>query len=116
QRLGLRWGERDLPLMIADKQVDAGNAIVYKDGADDWIGNRVLVNWTPEPYLDVIPAWYRFRLANVCNARLLRPCFLHEDKPLPMLLIGSDGGLLERAWPVDDLFLAPAQRVDVLVD
>ncbi|NNC25016.1 multicopper oxidase family protein, partial [Salinisphaera sp. USBA-960] len=54
QRLGLRWGERDLPLMIADKQVDAGNAIVYKDGADDWIGNRVLVNWTPEPYLDVI--------------------------------------------------------------
>lgn len=116
QRLGLRWGERDLPLMIADKQIDAGNAIVYKDGADDWIGNRVLVNWTPEPYLDVIPAWYRFRLANVCNARLLRPCFLHEDKPLPMLLIGSDGGLLERAWPVDDLFLAPAQRVDVLVD
>lgn len=116
QRLGLRWGERDLPLMIADKQVDAGNAIVYKDGADDWIGNRVLVNWTPEPYLDVIPAWYRFRLANVCNARMLRPCFLHDDKPLPMLLVGSDGGLLERAWPIDDLFLAPAQRADVLVD
>lgn len=116
QRLGLRWGERDLPLMIADKQVDARNAIVYKDGADDWIGNRVLVNWTPEPYLDVIPAWYRFRLANVCNARMLRACFLHEDKPLPMLLIGGDGGLLERAWPIDDLFLAPAQRADVLVD
>ncbi|WP_394539159.1 multicopper oxidase domain-containing protein [Lysobacter enzymogenes] len=116
QRLGLRWGERDLPLMIADKQVDTRNAIVYKDGADDWIGNRVLVNWTPEPYLDVIPAWYRFRLANVCNARMLRPCFLHDDKPLPMLLVGSDGGLLERAWPIDDLFLAPAQRADVLVD
>jgi len=116
ERLGMRWGERDLPLMIADKQVGADNAIVYKDGADDWIGNRVLVNWTPEPYLDVIPAWYRFRLINVANARMLRPCFLHGDKVLPMQLIGTDGGLLERAWPVDDLFLAPAQRADVLVD
>ncbi|ALN89247.1 multicopper oxidase family protein [Lysobacter gummosus] len=115
-RLGMRWGERDLPLMISDKQVAADNAIVYKDGADDWIGNRVLVNWTPEPYLEVIPAWYRFRLANVANARLLRPCFQAGDKVLPMQLIGCDGGLLERAWPIDDVFLAPAQRVDVLVD
>src|SRR5204862_5495042 len=29
--LGLRWGERDLLLLIADKQVDANNAIVYKE-------------------------------------------------------------------------------------
>ncbi|RDZ25926.1 multicopper oxidase family protein [Lysobacter silvisoli] len=116
QRLGLTWGERDLPLMIADKQVDARNAIIYKDCADDWIGNRVLVNWTPEPYLDVAPALYRFRLANVANARMLRPAFVHRGQALPMLLIGTDGGLLERPWPVEDLFLAPAQRADVLVD
>lgn len=116
QRLGMRWGERDLPLMIADKQVGPDNAIVYKDGADDWIGNRVLVNWTPEPYLDVIPAWYRLRLANVANARMLRVAFSHGEQVLPMQLIGTDGGLLERAWPVDDVFLAPAQRIDVLVD
>jgi len=116
QRLGMRWGERDLPLMIADKQVGADNAIVYKDGADDWIGNRVLVNWTPEPYLDVIPAWYRFRLANVANARMLRVAFVQGDQVLPMQLIGTDGGLLAQAWPVDDVFLGPAQRIDVLVD
>ncbi|MGO1002588.1 multicopper oxidase family protein [Lysobacter sp. CA196] len=116
QRLGMRWGERDLPLMIADKQVGADNAIVYKDGADDWIGNRVLVNWTPEPYLDVIPAWYRFRLANVANARMLRVAFVQGEQVLPMQLIGTDGGLLGQAWPVDDVFLAPAQRIDVLVD
>lgn len=116
QRLGMRWGERDLPLMIADKQVGADNAIVYKDGADDWIGNRVLVNWTPEPYLEVIPAWYRFRLANVANARMLRAAFMQGERALTMQLIGTDGGLLERAWPVDDVFLAPAQRIDVLVD
>ena len=116
ERLGLDWGTRDLPLMLTDKQVDAGNAIVYKDNADDWIGNRVLANWSPEPVLDVEPALYRFRIINVANARMLRPSFLQGDTPLPMRLIGTDGGLLDRPWPIDDLFLAPAQRADVLVD
>ena len=116
ERLGLKWGERDLPLLIADKQVDANNAIVYRVGADDWIGNRTLVNWTPEPTLDTLPALYRFRLANVCNARLLRLAFIHEGQALPFQLIGSDGGLLARPWEIEDLFLAPAQRADVLVD
>jgi FtsP/CotA-like multicopper oxidase with cupredoxin domain len=116
QRLGLRWGERDIPLMMADKQIDPANAIVYKQDADDWIGNRVLVNWTSEPYLDVVAGWYRFRMANVANARMFRPAFICSGQPLPMLLIGTDGGLLAQPWPVDDFFLGPAQRADVLVD
>lgn len=115
-QLGLRWGERDLPLMLADKQVDAGNAIVYRDEADDWIGNRVLANWSPEPAMTVAPGLYRFRMINVANARVLRPAFLHEGASLPVRLIGTDGGLLDQPRSVDDLFLAPAQRADVLVD
>jgi len=117
KKLSLTWGERDLPLLIADKQVDEVNAIVYReDGADDWIGNRVFVNWTPQPHLDVTPALYRFRIANVANARMWRLAFQHRGRSLPFQLIGTDGGLLERPWPVEDLFLAPAQRADVLVD
>lgn len=116
EQLGLRWGERDLPLMLADKQVDAHNAIVYRDEADDWIGNRVLANWSPEPTMTVVPGLYRFRMINVANARVLRPAFLHEGAPLPVRLIGTDGGLLDQPRIVDDLFLAPAQRADVLVD
>lgn len=114
--LKLDWGIRDVPLLIADKQVDARHALRYRDGADDWIGNRVLVNWTPEPHLDVAPALHRFRIANACNARLLRPAFMHGDRALPMQLIGTDGGLLASPQAVDALFLAPAQRIDVLVD
>lgn len=116
RQLGLEWGKRELPLMISDKQVDHRNAIVYREGATDWIGNRLLVNWTPEPYLDVDACRYRFRIANVCNARLLRLAFVQHGRTLPFQLIGTDGGLLARAWPVEDLFLAPAQRADVLVD
>jgi blue copper oxidase len=117
ERLGLAWGERDLPLCLADKQIGADNAVVYPErDADDWIGNRVLVNWTPEPHLDVAPALYRFRIANTANARLWRLAFQHRGRNLRFRLIGTDGGLLERAWPVEDVFLAPAQRIDVLVD
>lgn len=116
ERLGLRWGERDLPLMLADKQVDARNAIVYRDEADDWIGNRVLANWSPEPAMTVVPGLYRLRMINVANARVLRPAFLHDGAPMPLRLIGTDGGLLDQPRIVDDLFLAPAQRADVLVD
>ncbi|UXI70460.1 multicopper oxidase family protein [Tahibacter amnicola] len=115
KRLRLPWGERDIPLMISDKQVNDRNEIVYKDNPDDWIGNRVLVNWTAGAYLDVKSTLYRFRLINTSNARVFRPAFLHRGRPLAFHLIGTDGGLLEKPWRVDDLFLAPAQRADVLV-
>jgi len=116
EHLDLAWLERDLPLMIADKQLARRNELAYKAGADDWIGNRVLVNWTPEPYLDVERATYRFRIANASNARMFRLAFVSNGNALPLHLIGSDGGLLERPMPLRDCFVAPAQRVDVLLD
>ena len=116
-QLDLRWGERDLLLMLADRQVDARNAFVYPEtDADDWIGNRVLVNWTPDAHINAVRGLYRLRLANVANARLFRLAFQHRAENLPFRLIGTDGGLLSEAWNVEDLFLAPAQRADVLVD
>jgi blue copper oxidase len=115
--LGLRWNERDLLLMISDRQMDARNAIVYPQAdADDWIGNRALVNWTPDAHIDAVRGMYRLRLANVANARLWRLAFQHRGGNLPFQLIGTDGGLLAQACSVEDLFLAPAQRADVLVD
>lgn len=118
RQLGLVRGETDLALMLADKQIGADNRILYReDGADDWIGNVMLVNWTPEPYLDVVPQLYRLRLVNASNARLLRLAFVRPGgAALPFRLIGTDGGLLAEPWPIEDVFLAPAQRIDVLVD
>jgi FtsP/CotA-like multicopper oxidase with cupredoxin domain len=114
--LGLDYGVTDLPLVVADKQTGRGNALKYAIGEDDWIGNRTLVNWTPEPYLDVTPQTYRFRIANVANARVYRLAFVRRGAPLPYTLLGTDGGLLERPQLVRELYLAPAQRVDLLLD
>jgi FtsP/CotA-like multicopper oxidase with cupredoxin domain len=116
RRLDLPWGVRDIPLLIADKQLGRKNVLAYKTGADDWIGNRVLVNWTPEPRLEVQRALHRFRLANLSNARMFNPAFVVRGKPIPFWLIGTDGGLLSAPQRVTDCYLAPAQRLDVLVD
>ena len=116
ETLGLRIGDNDLPLMIADKQVGRANVIKYGLGEEDWIGNRVVVNWVPEPYFDATPRLYRFRILNAANARVFRLAFLLRGKRLPFVLVGTDGGLLERPQHIDDVFIASAQRVDVLLD
>jgi FtsP/CotA-like multicopper oxidase with cupredoxin domain len=114
--LGLELGRNEIPLLIQDKQVDDRNRIRYEMGEDDWIGNRVLVNFTPEPFFDAALGLYRFRLLNGSNARTYLIAFLHAGRRLPFSLIGTDGGLLPAAQAATEVFLAPAQRIDVLVD
>ena len=93
----------------------------YTPSAEDlllgWYGDEVLVNFTPRPYLDVTGRSYRFRVLNGGNARNFRLAFRRDDgAPLPFLLLGTDGGLLEQAQPCTEVFLSPAERIDVLVD
>ncbi len=112
----LRVGETELPLIIQDKQFGLRNELWYESGEDDWIGNRVLVNLVPEPRHVVQRRGYRLRLLNASNARPYRLAFRVGERSLPFVLIGTDGGLLERAIDCREVFLAPAQRIDVLID
>jgi bilirubin oxidase len=116
RELGLETGVTEIPLIIQDKQVDDRNRIKYTMGEDDWIGNRVLVNWTPEPVFSAMTCLYRFRILNGSNARTYLLAFTQSGRPLPYTLIGTDGGLLEKPQAVTRAYLAPAQRLDVLVD
>ena len=116
KRLGIEWGVTDLPLVIQDKQIDARNKLRYERNEDDWIGNRVAVNWTLEPFHDTATRLYRFRILNASNARPYRLAFILGKTALPHWLIGTDGGLMEKPQPITELYLAPAQRADVLVD
>src|SRR5215211_2601165 len=81
-------------------------------------GDVVLVNLTPTPYLEVSTRIYRFRLLNGSNARTYRVAFTKagEEELLPYQIIGTDGGLLDRPREVREVFLSPAERVDVLLD
>jgi FtsP/CotA-like multicopper oxidase with cupredoxin domain len=78
-----------------------------------WLGDRMLVSGRVQPTLDVGRRTYRVRLLNGSNARFYK---LAWDDGSPMVVIGGDGGLLERARTQRTLTLAPAQRADVLLD
>ncbi|MFJ7905984.1 multicopper oxidase family protein [Kitasatospora sp. NPDC096204] len=128
--LPLPHGERDLPLMIADRSFAADGSFSYpavdpdlgEPGVTDAyangvLGDVILVNGAPWPRLDVDRVRYRLRLLNASNTRLYRL----ELDPQPaggdaLVQIGSDGGLLAAPVRHDGIEIAPAERFDVVVD
>jgi FtsP/CotA-like multicopper oxidase with cupredoxin domain len=129
--LALPHGDRELPLMICDRSFTADGQFAYpaKDPSllgvpgvrDDWtegvLGDVMLVNGAPWPVHEVDAARYRLRLLNACNARRLRLTLTAAGgRRLPMVQIGSDGGLLAAPVSHTAVTLSPAERFDVVVD
>jgi FtsP/CotA-like multicopper oxidase with cupredoxin domain len=115
--LGLPSGEFEIPLVIQDRSFDDDNQLVY--GGDmhtsmfGFYGDRVLVNGRRDFTVDVANRPYRLRILNGSNARIYKLCW---DDRTPLTVIGVDGGLLEKAETRPYVMLAPAERVDLLVD
>jgi blue copper oxidase len=118
--LDLKLGETDIPLVIQDRRFDPEGGLVYAPSRDDrfhgFYGGEMLVNWTPKPYFDAATRIFRFRILNGSNARLYRVAFRHGEHLLDYHVIGTDGGLLDQPRMVKEAFLAPAERLDVLLD
>ena len=115
--LGLPSGEFEIPLVIQDRAFDGDNQLAY--GGDmhtsmfGFYGDRVLVNGRSDFALDVASRAYRLRILNGSNARIYKLCW---DDRTPLTVIGVDGGLLEKAETRPYVMLAPAERVDLIVD
>jgi FtsP/CotA-like multicopper oxidase with cupredoxin domain len=129
--LPLPRGERDLPLMICDRAFAADGSFAYPGldqgmrslpgVEDDWmegvLGDVVLVNGAPWPVHEVDAARYRLRLLNASNARRYRIALTVPDGPdVPIVQIGSDGGLLEAPVEHGAIEIAAGERFDVVVD
>ena len=118
--LDLQLGVTDLPLVVQDKQFDAQGKLVYKpvmhEAMMGWLGDVVLANLTANAVQTVTPRTYRLRLLNGSNARIYRLAFVKGNTPLNFTVIGTDGGLIERPEMVTEVFFAPAERLDVLID
>ena len=118
--LDLKLGVTDLPVVIQDKQFNAQGALVYRPNAHEammgWLGDIVLANLTANAVHTVTPRTYRLRLLNGSNARIYRLAFVRGDTALPFVVIGTDGGLIERPETVTEAFLAPGERLDLLFD
>jgi FtsP/CotA-like multicopper oxidase with cupredoxin domain len=75
-------------------------------------GNRLLLNGKANPIIEVEPGHLeRWRLANTANARF----FNLSLEGHTFTLIGVDGGLIPNPHEVEQVLVANAERIDVLV-
>ena len=111
--LSLPSGAYEVPLIVRDATRDKSGNLHYQPKSGGFDGKIPLVNGTRSPYLSVDRALYRFRLLNGANARIFR---LALGNGVPFTVIGNDGGLLENAVALATIDVAPAERLDLLVD
>jgi FtsP/CotA-like multicopper oxidase with cupredoxin domain len=115
--LKLPSGSDELVCVIQDRQLDAGNQLVYvsgmmMDAMNGFVGDRVLVNGRPGA-MSLATRAYRLRLMNGSNSRVYK---LAWGPSTPITVIGTDGGLLEKPVTRSYVTLAPGERVDTILD
>jgi spore coat protein A, manganese oxidase len=116
--LPLPSGERDIPLMIADRSFDRHNQLTdpftgRRPPADGVAGHRVLVNGAYMPHHHVTARRYRLRLLNVSGFRAYN---VHLSNGVPLVQIGTDSGLMPKPVRRSHILLGPAERAEVIVD
>ncbi|WP_446742595.1 multicopper oxidase family protein [Silvibacterium acidisoli] len=118
--LNLPNGQYEIPLLFADRLLAKDGQLIYPvspDPANPWVpevfGDSILVNGKLLPFHEVEPRLYRLRLFNGSNGRFYRISL--EGKPA-LHVIGNDQGLLSAPVETKRIPLAPAERVDLLVD
>jgi FtsP/CotA-like multicopper oxidase with cupredoxin domain len=133
--LGLPGGDHEVPLIIADRNLDTDPAtgaltgqLLFKfqylpaSGTSAPVtGPFTVVNGVIWPHLDVETRWYRFRVLNAANSRFFRLNLVDEAGTVhndAIRIAGTDAGLLPAPapMPADGLTLTPAERADLLID
>lgn len=111
------YGVDDIPLIIQDRRFDADGSFEYLSNLGDvelgYMGDVILVNGTVAPYLELRRQRTRLRILNGSNARIYT---LGRDDGADLIVIGSDGGLLERAARMRRVRLSPGERIELLIE
>ena len=108
------YGVDDIPVIVQDRSFSsdgafAGGPAMQFDGV---LGDTILVNGTPRPYLDVTTERVRLRLLNGSSARMYDLSF---DDGRAFDLIATDGGLLGAPVPSTSIPLSPGERAEIVV-
>jgi bilirubin oxidase len=104
-------------LVISDLKLAEDGSIASNDANDEMNGREgqfALVNAQRQPVLPFNPSGREhWRIWNASSARYLRLIIANTH----LTLVGTDGGLLERpVTGLTELLLAPAERIEVIVD
>lgn len=128
-------GAQEIEIVIQDRQFDTTGQLFFPDGSGadaatsnlngtppnpdlhpfwnpEFVGDVVVVNGAPWPYLNVEPRRYRFRLLDGANAR----AFSLRFGSVPTYVIATDENYLDAPVLKNRVLILPAQRRDVIVD
>ncbi len=117
----LPQNEHDIPLVLQDRTFDLNNQFVYTHDHEmnpmepgfGFLGNTILVNGKPDFRLSVATRVYRLRILNGSNSRIYK---LAWDNGRPLVIIGTDGGLLRKPVKRNYVMLAPGERIELWAD
>jgi FtsP/CotA-like multicopper oxidase with cupredoxin domain len=111
----------DIPLAFADKVYDPTTGLLVFDlfNLDGILGDKFLVNGKIQPFFNVQPRRYRFRLLDTGPSRFYQ-FFLTDPNNLgatnPFWVIANDGNLLPAPVQVQSVRIGVAERVDIIID
>lgn len=121
-------GRFDVPLLLADKQFDPiTHKLVFDPfNLDGVLGEHITVNGAVTPFMRVQRRKYRLRIVNAGPSRIytLKTCPVGADRvecasdesATDLTLIANDGNLLAQPLTVDEMTIAAAERMEVIVD
>jgi blue copper oxidase len=116
-RLPSEYGVDDIPLIIQDRRFHRDGSFSYLSAMPDvmmgYKGNVILVNGTVDPHLTLRRLRTRLRILNASNSRIYT---LGRDDRKDLVIVGSDGSLLERPIQQRRVRVGPGERVELLLD
>ncbi len=111
------YGVDDIPLVLQDRRFNNDGSFDYRLSRHDqmmgMMGNNLLVNGTPNPYMIAKTNLLRLRILNGSNARSY---MLKFNDGRQFQQIASDGGFLEKPLNLNSVRLSPGERAEIIVD
>ena len=113
-----RYGVDDIPLVLQDRKIDDDGALDTSDmqfsglTVTGLLGDKMLVNGTYDPYLEVSTTRVRFRLLNGANARVFDVGFTDNRT---FQLVATEQGLRDQPLELKRLMLSPGERAEIVV-
>ncbi|MGH6625076.1 MAG: multicopper oxidase family protein [Burkholderiaceae bacterium] len=110
----------DIPLILGDRLYHESTGLMFYDlfEKDGIVGDKFLVNGKIQPYLNVKPRRYRFRILDGGPSRFYQ-LFLTDkvaNTSIPFWQIANDGNLLPRPIKVTSTVISVAERMDIVID
>ncbi len=112
-------GPYDIPLLFTDKQFDprTGKLVFDGDDTDGVLGDKLTVNGSIQPFLEVKRRKYRFRILNGGPARFYTFVLRKGGRSYPFSQLTHSGNFLERPRTnLTRLETQVAERSDIIID